>query len=770
MGRPPDCCHYAVAPRSGTSTKASFRRSICYALLALALFCDPSMPWADSPMAIWAVGAPVQTASVVPLAASSFPLSVEENTPPKGVPASSGDEDNEGGLFHSIPYADCAFPLVVGGEIVRCEGEAASTSSVSYPIGGVADSLGPLLNQFFSMEVSPDVLQSLSLQRASVQAVESENTVLPSDDIAEGKGRTISDTSSQKKKGVSVNPHFIRIFGRWVPFSRGLHLWLDTDVTTGPLRRLSSAPADAAEFQQNHSMEALFQLGLESSASGSSLHLSKGPYPFVYWQHSAISLSVQNLCIALIKLPIEKGSTSPPFRDLPTTHVPESCKEAHQLVSSEGSSPEPSWLSCGPQLELSKMTHFLTFSVSQEKINHVLAALDYSVEIWRERRETHPHSGRKGRPEGVSKTNKRTSNESASETAQKQVPSVPAGTKPEIPAARDVEARRLAAREDPPGAPAKWRVGVCLLKKPPEAAKDRNTGGSDILENPQDVEQREAAERYHGDVSAGNSKPNKPDAETGGEELTPEAKEPQDAQKSCGDGDAKLVGEIKFHVPPAVSSHADDKKKEPETIQIRHFIDAGWMYSREVQGLNLTRFNRLALKESPEGEARPCIGFWEEHSLLSVAPESYAWDETTNREKLRFVFSNSLKAAVQSREGLYNSVPGRHATSRMHVCFYTNDEEPYGLLLGEVQFVIDSADATLLVFFILFVFLAIPVTCAVAISFHVYKHRHLRERLQRLALVQQRDAVEQLLMRELGLNREEQEDADDDEDDEESHA
>lgn len=110
----------------------------------------------------------------------------------------------------------------------------------------------------------------------------------------------------------------------------------------------------------------------------------------------------------------------------------------------------------------------------------------------------------------------------------------------------------------------------------------------------------------------------------------------------------------------------------------------------------------------------------------------------------------------------------------------------------------DSADATLLVFFILFVFLAIPVTCAVAISFHVYKHRQyvppltahpphrlrsfvgiqssteqvnqsvhlhssaftfghdkrpvipgitfdlwfsLRERLQRLVLVQQRDAV-----------------------------
>lgn len=35
----------------------------------------------------------------------------------------------------------------------------------------------------------------------------------------------------------------------------------------------------------------------------------------------------------------------------------------------------------------------------------------------------------------------------------------------------------------------------------------------------------------------------------------------------------------------------------------------------------------------------------------------------------------------------------------------------------------DSADATLLVCFILFVFLALPLTCAVALSFHVYKHR-----------------------------------------------
>lgn len=114
---------------------------------------------------------------------------------------------------------------------------------------------------------------------------------------------------------------------------------------------------------------------------------------------------------------------------------------------------------------------------------------------------------------------------------------------------------------------------------------------------------------------------------------------------------------------------------------------------------------------------------------------------------------------MPSRKPLYESLPGRHGTPRVHVCFYANEEEPFGEYIGEVEFIIgrqasrnlgnlrykdwcrrlltwdigvslvvrilpaDTSDAALLVLFMLFIFLGIPITCAVAISFHVYKHR-----------------------------------------------
>ena len=48
--------------------------------------------------------------------------------------------------------------------------------------------------------------------------------------------------------------------------------------------------------------------------------------------------------------------------------------------------------------------------------------------------------------------------------------------------------------------------------------------------------------------------------------------------------DAKLVGELRFHVSPVVTPTTDDNTQdEPESIQIRHFIDAGWMYTRDIR-------------------------------------------------------------------------------------------------------------------------------------------------------------------------------------------
>lgn len=63
----------------------------------------------------------------------------------------------------------------------------------------------------------------------------------------------------------------------------------------------------------------------------------------------------------------------------------------------------------------------------------------------------------------------------------------------------------------------------------------------------------------------------------------------ENSRVSVGDTDSKLVGELKFHVSPEVVSHPEDDKKpgDVETVQIRHFIDAGWVYTREVRRLAL---------------------------------------------------------------------------------------------------------------------------------------------------------------------------------------
>lgn len=60
----------------------------------------------------------------------------------------------------------------------------------------------------------------------------------------------------------------------------------------------------------------------------------------------------------------------------------------------------------------------------------------------------------------------------------------------------------------------------------------------------------------------------------------------------------------------------------------------------------------------------------------------------------RCSFSSALKGTVDTREPFYTAVPGRRATARMHVCFYSNDEKPYGIPLGEVQFVIGKESST----------------------------------------------------------------------------
>ncbi|CDJ29667.1 uncharacterized protein EMH_0023030 [Eimeria mitis] len=686
-------------------------------------------------------------------------------------------EDSEGLTFRAIPYAECIKPLAVGGQIVHCRKDGGGKPYVDF--GSFEGPQGPFLGQSFPMDIPPDFFlrRALARDREKMKQKNSE-TESPSTSAsaAEEKGSETTHMQTQEKGGTLEDPHFIRIFGRWTAYSRGLNMWLNRDARAALERRLTDENPAVALLQQHDSTiwDTPEQRPLLFARMGivPQPRLSR---PVLYWRQTLTPSPMEHSCVALIKRPItasERGPESDPSTNAAAAPpgMPESCEEVQRRVSEKKNSEtsfDPFWLSCTPELQLSRPAKYITFSISQEKINKVLAALDYSVEIWEE-----PHEIRTPNAEGLRKPPEIIKIQP--ETKQEEPVAAPEHQPGEVPAFRTVEARRLSAEQDSPvEEQPKWRVGVCLLTRSKGKEGAQNKASTDVRKD--GIEAKAAAisvQPPRGGEGQNAATKGEPELHREGKEEGDESGRKKE-EKKTGDQPADaatFVGELKFHLSPAVASQPDvNPQEEPEAIQIRHFINAGWMYTRYIQGINVSRFNRLAIKESRGVGAQPCAGFWDEHSLLSVAPDAYSWDEATQKGTLRFVFGSALKEGVDNSDALFDALPGHHPTSRMHICFYPNEEQPFGLFMGEVRFVIDSADATLLVCFILFVFLALPLTCAVALSFHVYKHRHLRERLQRLVLVQQRDAVEQLLMRELGLSTDEQDDGNDDEDEEENH-
>lgn len=58
-----------------------------------------------------------------------------------------------------------------------------------------------------------------------------------------------------------------------------------------------------------------------------------------------------------------------------------------------------------------------------------------------------------------------------------------------------------------------------------------------------------------------------------------------------------------------------------------------------------------------------------------------------------FRFGSALRDGVDNSDALFDAVPGHHPTARMHVCFYPNEEQPFGMFMGEVRFVIGGFGA-----------------------------------------------------------------------------
>ncbi|KAL8435982.1 hypothetical protein ACSSS7_002027 [Eimeria intestinalis] len=503
---------------------------------------------------VWSLPHVEPAVEAPPLLSGAAPFS-----PFSGMTFGRGASNQEDSLAASyvIHYEGCGAPLVVGGEVVRCEG---GTKSSKPPPGrsGNRPASGPLLNQMFFVEVSADIRRRSAASRQRTSANTPSASAARKSDASNAAAEP-RDDGWGRVKGVSEEPHFLRVFGRWVPFARGLHMWLDTDITATPLRRLSAEVKSEAAHHDPHSLQKSSQgfQGLSGNpASGIAAPvLPRGRSPYVYWRQSVLPPAVQSLCVALIKQPAGERGAFATLHKPATSHIPDSCEEAQKLLTSvEAASAVPVWLSCGPQLELSRLTHFLTFMIPQEKMDQVLAALDYNVDVWRE-----PHYAQSDRDSnnvppvdggGAHASHTNSIGAAAGDIQQKQEGSdVSSETQQAVPPARDVEARRLAglqgedeAAEDPP----KWRLGVCLLKASQAAPMDRVVPPSHKAESEplSDQGNSSASEAKAAPSSSRQEKAQNMRGAREGLQAVREAQE-EDLQKlALGSTDPQLVGEI----------------------------------------------------------------------------------------------------------------------------------------------------------------------------------------------------------------------------------
>ena len=135
--------------------------------------------------------------------------------------------------------------------------------------------------------------------------------------------------------------------------------------------------------------------------------------------------------------------------------------------------------------------------------------------------------------------------------------------------------RAVGLLEEPP----KWRVGVCLISRPRRKVKTRAVEGS---ANVKTDGHTTASSSAQGATLGGKTEPDPHAGGTGRGEQESDTRGTKEPGESYTD--AKLVGELRFHVSPVVTPTTDDNTQdEPESIQIRHFIDAGWMYTRDIR-------------------------------------------------------------------------------------------------------------------------------------------------------------------------------------------
>ena len=212
--------------------------------------------------------------------------------------------------------------------------------------------------------------------------------------------------------------------------------------------------------------------------------------------------------------------------------------------------------------------------------------------------------------------------------------------------------------------------------------------------------------------------------------------------------DESPIGHLEFYAPPVlnITTHP---AMPLQSIPFRIFANFGWAYqfpSVPCIAHCDAGINTMAFKEYITG-APPCSGRREEHNPMdAVVSEGHtAIDPFPFRVNVSA--DNAFTMWTVSNERL--QITSNYSSSILapfQVCFYSDKNMNGGTYLGDAEFVLSEPDTAGLVFFLLFLGVALPLICTVTLTLHCYKLKRQRQYVRSVKHYIQRIQLENELL------------------------
>lgn len=199
------------------------------------------------------------------------------------------------------------------------------------------------------------------------------------------------------------------------------------------------------------------------------------------------------------------------------------------------------------------------------------------------------------------------------------------------------------------------------------------------------------------------------------------------------------VGHIQFHEPPVLvyDRHPVFPK---QSVGIRQFVNPGWTHKfppimcKDCDA----HMNTMALKSVVTGIA-PCSGRREEHNAF--------FNITTSEKEPVSLFPFRVEVAYTSAHQVFQAwtLSTDHLSmyedaladikGPLQICFYSDSMAASGTYLGEAEFMMSENDTSGLVFFLLFIGIALPIITIVSVALHCFRltrHRQFARSLKHM--------------------------------------